>query len=785
MRTRTRRPAVRRVAQLVATALVAPTVVWAAPGSAGAVDATQLRVAANESCAERGLHVDTGVRSSCYDVTIQTEILVNGADVPEGTYLKPGQTVTVRLTIQNEGGQKSFYEEDQDGLKRNEVGGHSDIRAQVAIGLPPETGTLLGTPTNVLMSRSDGGDRGNGPGVACSSQALDEPAVSDGLTRIGLGNAPVGGTQMSASITSGTLNAVWDDMAWDRCRATPSVNAVYAGHLVEFEQSVLKFAPADSALTWNLGQFAVARDNLSQRVSWGTSTARSLRLGADVDGDGTGSDVDPDDANACVPDDTVGVCDRDGDGEVNQVDPDPSDPCEVTTGLSSLAICDEDGDGVPSPNVPGSDGIRSVRKGAMDPDDNDGCNPDPGSSACDTDGDGEPDSTDVAPTNPCIPLASSDACVALGAGFIPIKPTRLADSRTGLRTAQASLSAGSARTVQASGTLGVAGDATAVVVNVTATRVTGDSEVSIWANGTARPPQPQLNTPQGATRASMVIVPVGANGLVRFDNRSGTADVVIDVFGYFSTSGAGMVSLAPRRIFDTRTGTATLDVPFAASESRDLRVAGVKGVPTDATAVIVNATSVGSDRSSYLSVYPKGDRRPYVSTLNWSARETAPNLTIVPVGDDGSITLFNRAGHSDVLLDLVGYVSPTGANFLRTVVPRTVVDTTVGLGTAAMPFGAASTRDLTATSGVVPDSATTVLGSITSVSTTASSTYLNVYPTDQARPNASNLNTVTGDRRSNALITPMVDHRVRVYNFRGDTHITVTYSGWFGPRAVT
>ena len=85
--------------------------------TAGAIDVTQSNVGANVNCALNGLHQNTGPVSTCYDISIRTEILVNGAVALPGASMQPGDVVTVRLTVIEEGGQNSFYEETVDGIR--------------------------------------------------------------------------------------------------------------------------------------------------------------------------------------------------------------------------------------------------------------------------------------------------------------------------------------------------------------------------------------------------------------------------------------------------------------------------------------------------------------------------------------------------------------------------------------------------------------------------------------------------------------------------------------------
>jgi hypothetical protein len=150
-----------------------------------------------------------------------------------------------------------------------------------------------------------------------------------------------------------------------------------------------------------------------------------------------------------------------------------------------------------------------------------------------------------------------------------------------------------------------------------------------------------------------VIVPVSTTGKVSVYNQFGSADVIVDVSGYFTdatVAGKLFNSQSPVRIADTR-GTATLG-PAA---TFTLQVTGVSGVPATATAVIVNVTVTNTTAPSFLTVYPSTAARPLASDLNWVAGQTIPNMVIATLGTTGAITFYNSAGSTDVVVDLVGY----------------------------------------------------------------------------------------------------------------------------------
>jgi hypothetical protein len=115
------------------------------------------------------------------------------------------------------------------------------------------------------------------------------------------------------------------------------------------------------------------------------------------------------------------------------------------------------------------------------------------------------------------------------------------------------------------------------------------------------------------------------------------------------------------RIFDSRNGIGTSASRLGPSETRTVAVAGVSGIPTNATAVYVNITSVGGNGWGWLSVWPTGSPRPDVSNVNWPGGIDVPNMAIVALGSNGTLQLYNDASVSGsstthVLIDVMGYV---------------------------------------------------------------------------------------------------------------------------------
>ncbi len=137
-------------------------------------------------------------------------------------------------------------------------------------------------------------------------------------------------------------------------------------------------------------------------------------------------------------------------------------------------------------------------------------------------------------------------------------------------------------------------------------------------------------------------------------NKSGDTDVVVDIFGYYSshTDGAArFTAQAPVRLLDTRTDNA----PLGPGGEASIQIRGGHNVPTGATAAVLNVTATGPDTGGYFTVYPSGGARPGTSNLNFVPGRTVANHVTTPLGTDGAFDVYNSSGNTQVVADLFGY----------------------------------------------------------------------------------------------------------------------------------
>jgi hypothetical protein len=330
-----------------------------------------------------------------------------------------------------------------------------------------------------------------------------------------------------------------------------------------------------------------------------------------------------------------------------------------------------------------------------------------------------------------------------------------------------------------------------VALNVTVTSPTSAGFLTVWPSGKGKPEASNLNFAPGQTVPNMVIVPVGSDGNISIAASDGSTDLIVDVLGWFP-EGPAFTGLNPARLMDTRPGSGTIDGRFAGTgkvgggTTVTLQATDRGGVPpTGASSVALNVTVTGPTAAGFLTVWPAGSARPEASNLNFLPGQTVPNMVIVPVSEDGRISLFVSDGAANVLVDVLGWF-PSGDAFVG-LLPARLMDTRAGAATidnrftgTGKVFGG-STNDLQVVGrGGVPSSGVGSVALNVTVTGPTASGFVTVWPTRQAKPEASNLNYVTGQTVPNMVIVPVSSNgRISIYVSDGRSDIIVDVLGWF------
>ena len=133
-------------------------------------------------------------------------------------------------------------------------------------------------------------------------------------------------------------------------------------------------------------------------------------------------------------------------------------------------------------------------------------------------------------------LAVSQSWVAHAVGpvqsaFTPITPVRALDSRI---TLSMHLSPGHETDVWQVTGASIPSGATAVVLNLTVANANSTTFLRLWPDGQAEPGTSNLNVLAGHTNATAVVVGLSAGGVLDILNAAGSADVILDYFGYYA-----------------------------------------------------------------------------------------------------------------------------------------------------------------------------------------------------------------------------------------------------------
>ncbi len=374
--------------------------------------------------------------------------------------------------------------------------------------------------------------------------------------------------------------------------------------------------------------------------------------------------------------------------------------------------------------------------------------------------------------------------------YHPLAPARILDTRNGTGGFTSPVGPDSAVSVAVTGVGGVpATGVNAVVLNVTVTQPTAQGFLSIYPSGTARPLASNLNFLANQTIPNLVVAKVGAGGKVDLYNYVGSSHVIFDVVGWYgaesAAAGGRYNPLPPSRILDTRTGNGGFSAPVGPGGTISATVAGVGGVPlTGVDAVVLNVTVTQPTAQGFLTVFPSGTAWPLASNLNFLPNQTIPNLVVAKVGADGKVAVYNYAGSSHVIFDIVGWYGVAGGaagSRLTPLTPSRILDTRTGNGgfSTPVPAGGTISPTVAGVGGVPATGVDAVVLNVTVTQPTAES-FLTVFPSGGARPLASNLNFLANQTIPNLVVAKVgADGKVSVYNHAGASHVIFDVVGWY------
>lgn len=387
--------------------------------------------------------------------------------------------------------------------------------------------------------------------------------------------------------------------------------------------------------------------------------------------------------------------------------------------------------------------------------------------------------------------------------FVAVPPTRILDTRSNLG-GKGPLAAKGQLSLTVTGAHGdaveVPAEATAVAMNVTITEAAAPGFVQVFPTDDAEVgDSSNLNVERrGQTLPNLVITRIGTKGTVTFYTQGG-GQLVADLVGYFvpvpgPVADGRYNALTPTRILDTRSGLGQ-DAAHkpAARESVALAVLGAGGVPADGvSAVVMNVTATEATAPGFVQVIPTGGATALGASSNLNvtaAGQTIPNLVIVPVGADGTVTLYTQNG-THLVADVAGWFTDDTADpsetgqFVATT-PQRLTDTRGSDGKGVRPAAAASVvvepiRLTKAVLGAPDGQVSAVFANITATEAAAAG-YVQGFPTGQAEPgSSSNLNLERRDQTiANAAVLTLGNGDAFTLFTQNGTHLVADMAGWF------
>jgi hypothetical protein len=373
-----------------------------------------------------------------------------------------------------------------------------------------------------------------------------------------------------------------------------------------------------------------------------------------------------------------------------------------------------------------------------------------------------------------------------GALFTPMDPIRVLDTRgtTGGHFAKIQPN----EEVTVTPPVSVPSDATAVMINLAGVGATGPAFLSAYPNSYSGVSNVDLSK---ADPTLAVAATVALNTSHQFKLRASVTalDALVDVVGYYqpasSASGVGFHALTPKRILDTRYATGGHHRAVIYNEQLSIQATGAaSGVPSTATAVVLNLTAVNVSRPGFLSVFPTTFNN--TSTLDYG-KYTMANLATVqlatgPSPAAGTFQLLNRGPAVNAIVDIVGYFDASATSQFHVLPsPVRIADTRTGNGGRYSPLpGSGSKATLTldvAGVGQVPLAASAVWVGVIAVPTSIG--YLTVYPAGQAKPVASTVDFTSGRAIANAAVTGLQSGDCSITESGGATNAVADLFGYF------
>jgi hypothetical protein len=242
-----------------------------------------------------------------------------------------------------------------------------------------------------------------------------------------------------------------------------------------------------------------------------------------------------------------------------------------------------------------------------------------------------------------------------------VTPTRILNTRTGLRAPRARLRARRTLRLTVAGAGGVPKTGVSAVELTVAVRDPQRSgTLTAFADGRTRPGAGQLAFSAGQTAAGLVTVPLRNGKVDLYNDSSGPVDLTVDVTGYFSGAGADFQAQAPARVLNTSTGLGGAGVNVLSHSAADLSLNNLPGWQGTQQDAVLSVTVRDARAGGSLFVFPDGSATPADPNLVFRAGRAVTVEVIVPLTGP-SIDFYNDSGGTvQVIADVQGFGVPSG-----------------------------------------------------------------------------------------------------------------------------
>ncbi|MBL8179051.1 MAG: putative Ig domain-containing protein, partial [Bryobacterales bacterium] len=258
------------------------------------------------------------------------------------------------------------------------------------------------------------------------------------------------------------------------------------------------------------------------------------------------------------------------------------------------------------------------------------------------------------------------------------------------------------------------------------------------------------------------------------------------------------VPLKPCRLLETRAAynfegrTAPFGPPFfSANETRTLTLpaSNVCQIP-EAAAYVLNVTAIPRGYLDYITVYAADEVQPDLPIVTSRDSQIVANTAIVRAAPGGTIKVF-ATGSTDMIIDIAGYFTANASSqslAFYPVTPCRAVETRIDYRSPAGPFGppALNTRETrrfripASPHCVIPNTAAAYSATVTVVPQ-GPLPYLTIWPTGEAQPNVSSINSFAGRVLANNIIIPSgANGDIDVFAFER-TDLIIDINGYFAP----